>query len=292
MAVDFLIYARADNRAYGHVELRSDADLRRRIDLAGDPIGGLSLSCDGREVTLDDTIHFIAHAFLYDAPAALRAGQSFGYRLRLSPGQLGISNDAGVATVIDDNSDQLVVPTEDLLQALDAARVAYEALMETTRADIEASVLDLFCGIDADTGKLIVMIGDASYADLPAVLAAAPALLEPANAGRFAQVLVHFAQGTEFAVIEDPAAFEAAYRARLATEDPAAPWRPGVYRLSDFGVPDFGQIHAPRCDGQTVVFFARDRLLGVPYRIVGQRTGEPLADSDFRPMPLSAPPRG
>ncbi len=141
-----------------------------------------------------------------------------------------------------------------------------------------------------DDGRPVVLVGETGEeaADLAALRAAAPGLVQPAGAAALAVAVNHLAQGRDFRVIEDPAAFEAAYRARLAQEDPAQPWRQGVFRLSDYGIPDFAAIAAPALHGQVLVFFAEDARLGVPYRIeVDFAQAAPVVDDDsYRPLPL------
>ncbi|MEP3331645.1 hypothetical protein [Sedimentitalea sp.] len=88
-----------------------------------------------------------------------------------------------------------------------------------------------------------------------------------------------------YEVIADPVAFEAAYRARLEAEDPAQPWREGVMRFRDFGIPDFAEIAAPVLAGGVLVFFARDTFSGLPYKME-----LPLGDGPapaYEPLALS-----
>ena len=137
----------------------------------------------------------------------------------------------------------------------------------------------------ADDGTPVMLVGrDGRAADMAALLQLAPDLASQEHAAALALAVNHLAQTGGYRVIEDPASFEAAYRARLAHEDPAAPWQEGVMRLSDFGVPDFGSIHPPRFDGGHLRFFAQDSLLGVPYRVdVPDLTAAP----SYEPMPLT-----
>lgn len=151
------------------------------------------------------------------------------------------------------------------------------------------TVPEILEGLGND-GRPVVMVGaDAVVAtDVAGLLAAGPGLLDPSAAGRLAVAVNHLAQGRDFRVILDPAAFENAYRARLASEDRAAPWRQGVQRLSDFGVPDFAAIAAPVLVGRTLVFHAEDTLLGVPYRVEADLAAGTPADGAYVPLDLEA----
>jgi hypothetical protein len=141
-----------------------------------------------------------------------------------------------------------------------------------------------------DGGRGVVILdGATSHADLAGLLAAAPGLATDAAA--LARAANHFATAMDFAVIEDPAAFAAAYRARLAAEDPDAPWTEGVLRLRDHGVPDFAAILAPRLAGGRLTFFATDRFLGVPYRVEADVAAlATLSEADYRALPLTPLP--
>lgn len=122
-------------------------------------------------------------------------------------------------------------------------------------------------GIDEAAKSVVIIEGAKQVSSLEALLAEAPGLLHPEGALTMARVVNHLATGNDWRVITDPAAYEAAYRARLDTEDPNAPWQQGVLRLRDHGVPDFAAITAPRMAGTRLIFFAADSALGLPYRI-------------------------
>lgn len=134
----------------------------------------------------------------------------------------------------------------------------------------------------------VVMVGDEAAADMAALMALAPALAEPAQAAALALAVNHFAHGGDYAVIEDPAAFEADYLAKLAAEDPSAEWREGVLRLTDHGVPDFAQVTAPAWSGGRLVFHAVDTFMGLPYRV---EAAGPTAAPEYEPLPLEPLPR-
>ena len=122
-------------------------------------------------------------------------------------------------------------------------------------------------GINDAAQSVVIVEGATQVSDLEQLLAAAPGLLHPDAAAVMARAVAHFASGSTYRVIEDPRQFEAAYRARVATEDPDAPWREGVYRLRDHGMPDFAGIAPPAYTGTDLVFFAQSGFLGLPYRV-------------------------
>ena len=139
-----------------------------------------------------------------------------------------------------------------------------------------------------DGNAPIVYVDDERIAtDLADLLRTAPGAVQPAGAGPLAHAVNHFAQGSAFAVIDDPDGFAAQYRKTLAAEDPNAPWQEGVVRLSDYGVPDFDEIAAPTLTGRTLVFCAVDTFLGLPYRVsVDLSAGRAPTDDDYRALDL------
>lgn len=138
----------------------------------------------------------------------------------------------------------------------------------------------------ADDGSSgIVVAEDNEYTSMAALLAAYPAL--PEHPDQMAQAVNRFARNSGFEVILDPVAYETAARARIAAEDPAAPFVQGVYRLRDFGMPDFPAIHAPALQGGALVFFAEQALTGLPYRVAVGRDGE---NPVYEPQPLNPLP--
>lgn len=122
-------------------------------------------------------------------------------------------------------------------------------------------------GINEAARSVVIVEGASQVSDLAELISAAPGLMHPEAAGTLARAANHFAQGTDYQVITDPAAFEVAYRARVESEDPNAPWREGVLRLRDHGMPDFNEIMAPSLSGQKLVYFAKDSYVGLPYRV-------------------------
>lgn len=146
--------------------------------------------------------------------------------------------------------------------------------------------LDL--GLD-DKGAPVVLLGRAGEAaDMPGLLRLAKGMASPAHAAHLARAANHLAHGSDYRVILDPQAFAAAYRARLAQEDPQQEWREGVMRLSDFGVPDFASITPPRLEAGKLTFFAEDSFTGLPYQA---ETADLKAAPSYTPVPLTPLPR-
>lgn len=135
-------------------------------------------------------------------------------------------------------------------------------------------------------GNPAAFVGDTTFASLSDLLAQEPGLAEPGAATTLAQFVSHFARGDMYRVIDDPAAFEAAYQAQIAREDPNQLWQQNVMRLRDFGVPDFKAIKVPATIGGALEFFARDGATGLPYQV--RVALEDLSAPDFRPLPLTA----
>jgi hypothetical protein len=135
-------------------------------------------------------------------------------------------------------------------------------------------------------GDPVVLIGTAGAEarDMATLLRLAPGIALPAHAIDAASLVNHLAHGAEYRVIGDPNAYRQAYEARLASEDPNALFQDGVHRLRDFGVPNFADIKPPRFEGSMLVFFAADKLLGVPYRVTAAQVA---AAPVYTPLPLT-----
>ena len=134
----------------------------------------------------------------------------------------------------------------------------------------------------AGDGAPVVLVADEPAPTLEAARRLAPALDDPLWVVILAQVANHLAQGERFGVIVDPAAFRADYLAARAAEDPEEPPEPGQLRLRNYGLPDFDQITPPRLDDGTLVFFARNTEIGIPYR-ASMPDG---AGPDYRPVAM------
>lgn len=155
------------------------------------------------------------------------------------------------------------------------------------RGRVADDLPEIALGLDG-AARPVVLLGEAEEADdMAGLLRLAPALAGPAHALALARAANHFAAAAEYRVIENPAAFEAAYRARLAGEDPAAPFVAGVIRLRDFGVPDFTAITPPAFADGVLRFFAEHRFIGLPYRA---ETADLASPPVYAPMPLTPLP--
>lgn len=130
----------------------------------------------------------------------------------------------------------------------------------------------------------VIFLGDDEVLDLASLLRLAPSIQEAEHAREYALAVNHFTYSVGYKVIEDPAAFEKSYREKLASEDPNAPFRPGVMHLSDYGVPDFKLISTPRVENGKLTFFVVDTYLGVPYRVVMTSLSE---KPSYTPMDLT-----
>lgn len=133
----------------------------------------------------------------------------------------------------------------------------------------------------------IVIVGSEEVPELPMLVERYPGLLEPEGLAVLARMVTHFARGDGYAVIYDPAAFEAAYRARLDSEEKGVAWTQGPPRLTDFGVPSFAEIRPPRLEGGTLVFFATQDATGLPYRVRAEISDGVPVEPAYEPMPLS-----
>ncbi len=124
-------------------------------------------------------------------------------------------------------------------------------------------------------GTPVVMVAEAEARDLAQVLSLAPALGDPKWLRAYVRVANHLAKGDRFDPIMDPVAFEAAYRAAYAAEDADEAPVPGNARLHNYGLPDFAVIKPPAMEGDTLVFYARNTFMGIPYKVTMPKGGEP-----------------
>jgi hypothetical protein len=146
----------------------------------------------------------------------------------------------------------------------------------------------LSLGLGDQNENLVLLEDTGQAADMAALLRLAPGLASAARALDLARAVNHFAQGTDFRLIENPAEFASAYRAQIEREDPAAEWQEGVVRLRDYGVPDFNQIESPKLAGGKLTFYAADAFLGVPYKVEAANLE---SAPNYTPMPLTPLPR-
>ena len=138
-----------------------------------------------------------------------------------------------------------------------------------------------------EDGQPAVVI-DGSYETVKGsaeLLAAVPALATPEGIGRYCDAINHFSKGGDYHVIHDPAAYVAKYQARRQAEDPDAPFVEGAARLRDFGVSDTSEITPPKLAGATVVFYAEQDFLGLPYRVTGPAPTQPGGGLRYEPLP-------
>lgn len=145
--------------------------------------------------------------------------------------------------------------------------------------------LPTFSFVHNGDGEAVVRVDGVEYASRQELLKAAPFLTE--HPGLLARAVNHFARGFKYKVIEDPETFCAAYQAELKEElanvDPEAEPVAGVTQLIDFGKPEFELIHAPQLEGETLVFFAKSKSLGIPYRVEAPADAEP----SYLPMDMT-----
>lgn len=135
----------------------------------------------------------------------------------------------------------------------------------------------------AADGAPVVIVAEAPAKSLDEALRLAPALGTPQWTAAYAQVANHLAHGDRFSVILDPEAFRTAYLAQRAAEDPAEVPRPGVIRLTNYGIPAFDQIARPAMDGDRLVFFAVNTSLGIPYKVTMAPGEKPV----YRPVAMT-----
>lgn len=131
---------------------------------------------------------------------------------------------------------------------------------------------------DPVSGEPCVRLGEVAVTnkDYAGLVRAAPALGDPKWLRAYARLVNHLAQGSRFEPIFAREPFEAEYMATYAAEDPDEEPRPGVIRLRDFGVPDFAQLEPPvSLEDGTLVFFAKNTFMGIPYRVSFPPGGEP-----------------
>lgn len=141
-----------------------------------------------------------------------------------------------------------------------------------------------------DNLERIVILDDSDSVDSVAgLISAVPGLMSADCAMELADAINHLAVGDGFELIRDPQAYQTAYEARLASEDPSQPWQEGVIRLTDFGRPDYDQIKVPFWNGTAVVYFAQDNFSGLPYRVEAVLAPAPrnLGEDDYKALGLT-----
>jgi hypothetical protein len=152
-----------------------------------------------------------------------------------------------------------------------------------------ADLPEIIYTVSDEDGAPVAVADDVSYPAITDLVAALPGLTEPEAASELAQAVTHFARGRDYSVVTDSGAFEEAYRAQIAREDPNARWQQGVVRLIDFGMPNFGDIAAPVRDGAALIWTAADRYTGLPYAARVEMSD--LSALTIKPMSLTPVPR-
>lgn len=148
---------------------------------------------------------------------------------------------------------------------------------------------DIIHGFNETGSAGVVVVNGVVHESIAGLVTAYPVLSEPANVRVLAAAANHIARNQGYEIIQDPPAFEAAYRAQIATEDPTAPWIQGAYKLCDYGMPDFSLVAPPRISDATLVFYAVDAVVGLPYRAeIGLEPD--AAEPTYLPMSLTPLP--
>lgn len=136
----------------------------------------------------------------------------------------------------------------------------------------------------------MVKSGDVVASTAAELVAAVPALQEPANLGRYADAVNYLARGRQYRPIHDPDNFRAQYESRFQAEDPRAPFVDGEPRLSQFGHCEMDELQRPRVEGATVIFYAEHTYLGIPYRVTAPAPGQPEGEIKYVPLPMTPLP--
>lgn len=146
-------------------------------------------------------------------------------------------------------------------------------------------VPELILGLSDSGDGGVIVAGDVEHGDLAGLLAEWPGLLGAAEP--LALAVNQFAQGLAFEVIVTPDAYRAEIEAEVAGEDLSRPWTQSETRISDFGLPDFDEIAAPRIEGGRLIYFAADDLTRLPYRVEVAVDPAAMAAPDYDPLELT-----
>lgn len=146
-------------------------------------------------------------------------------------------------------------------------------------------VPELILGLSDSGDGGVIVAEDTEHGDLASLLAEWPVLLGAAEP--LALAVNQFAQGLAFEVIVNPDAYRAEIEAEVAGDDLSQPWTQRETRVSDFGLPDFDEIAAPRIEGGTLVFFAADDLTRLPYRVEVAVDPAAMAAPEYDPLELT-----
>lgn len=135
----------------------------------------------------------------------------------------------------------------------------------------------------ASNGAPVVIVEQAEVADMAGLIQIAPALKDPKWVFALAQMANHLAQGDAYELIVNPEEFKAQYMEAYEAEDTDEQVAPGAVRLHNFGIPDFSAIHPPMMDGDTLIYFAENVFMGIPYRVEMAAGAEP----DYQPVSMA-----
>lgn len=85
----------------------------------------------------------------------------------------------------------------------------------------------------------------------------------------YAQMVEHLSGNGSyrFDLILDPEAFQKEYMEKYNAEDPAQERTTSASLLHDFGVPDFSQLKLPEIVDGTLIYYAENTHMGVPYKV-------------------------
>lgn len=132
----------------------------------------------------------------------------------------------------------------------------------------------------AETGPVVVINDSEQVSTRASLQARAPDV----PAADLAEALMVLEDGS-YRLILDQKRFEDDYRKRLASEDPDQPWQQNVFRLRDFGTPDFDMIASPAREGDALTFHVADTVTGLPYLVTVTLGTE--TDPNYEPLPLT-----
>jgi hypothetical protein len=146
-------------------------------------------------------------------------------------------------------------------------------------------------GLKDDGQPVVWANGTQACNTIAEALQHAPQLLQADQVMALATVINHLNKGNDYAVITDPGAFEARYRAKLASEDHTQPATPGLIRLCDMGIPDFTAIQSPSRTGDGgLVYFAIHATLGVAYEVQLAEVSDTPSYEPVALEPIATPP--
>ena len=126
-----------------------------------------------------------------------------------------------------------------------------------------------------------IIVEDQTCASVQECLSVDPSIAD--DLASLSEVANFFARGYNYRVIHDVDAYRANYAERLASEDPNQEFQEGRIRLRDFGVADTKEMQPPRREGESLIFYVEEGVLGIPYRVTAGGDGE----ISYEPLPMS-----